>query len=74
VRFQVLTAASVMFRIVFWDVLPGLLEIGPKFCVSVYLKRNRNVFFVYLMRNNMAAARILYLALGLMAVSNEHWN
>jgi hypothetical protein len=26
VRFQVLTAASMMFRIVFWDVLPGMME------------------------------------------------
>jgi hypothetical protein len=29
VRFQVLTAASMMFRIVFWDVLPYKMIVDP---------------------------------------------
>jgi hypothetical protein len=31
VRFQVLTAASMKFRIVFWDVLPCKIIVGRRF-------------------------------------------
>jgi hypothetical protein len=41
VRFEVLTAASMMFRIVFWDVLPCKIIIYKKFFTNL---NNINVF------------------------------
>jgi hypothetical protein len=43
VRFQVLTAASMMFRIVFWDVLPCKMIVDRRFRTS-RLVFARNVF------------------------------
>jgi hypothetical protein len=37
VRFQVLTAASMMFRIVFWDVLPCKMIVYRRFRGAYYL-------------------------------------
>jgi hypothetical protein len=42
VRFQVLTAASMKFRIVFWDVLPCKINVAWKLdCVAVLCRRKR---------------------------------
>jgi hypothetical protein len=43
VRFQVLTAASMMFRIVFWDVLPCKIVVDRRFRGTYCLHRSTTV-------------------------------
>jgi hypothetical protein len=47
VRFQVLTAASMKFRIVFWDVLPCKIIVDRRFrgtcCLHIPLKRRSTI-------------------------------
>jgi len=44
VRFQVLTAASMMFRIVFWDVLPCKIIVDRRFRSAYCLHHPRRQF------------------------------
>jgi hypothetical protein len=47
VRFQVLTAASMMFRVVFWDILPCKMIVdrrfGGSYCLIVHSEGQRNI-------------------------------
>jgi len=47
VRFQVLTAASMMFRIVFWDVLPCKIIVDRRFRGAYCLHHRRSTIILH---------------------------
>jgi hypothetical protein len=51
VRFQVLTAASMMFRVVFWDVLPCKMIVDRRFrgayCLHQYIPEDSSEHISY---------------------------
>jgi hypothetical protein len=52
VRFQVLTAASMMFRIVFWDVLPCKMIVDRRFRGTYYLHHQGSSLLIEAVRTS----------------------